>query len=749
MNLPGRIAAPASLRENGGCPMLSMFYRSHSRSLLIAVALTLPLLRYQSDHIPSNNEIETWLPEQSEVREVYNRFTSQFGAEEVVLIGLVNRQSDDPLVEALVGRLERLPAVRKCWSPSSLGKIMLELGVSQAEIDKRLTGLTQTRSGQMIGMIVSLSEEGVKDRVQAVNAIQRELDYCRVPGEDVLLTGAPVIVAELDRLGSTNANKRFFSATIGLCALLLFYLLRDWRLTLGTSALTVFAVYLTNTLVKWLGGEMNFLLSALPVMVMVFTLAVSVHYLNYYKICRYRKDPVVEALKKSFRPCFWATLTTAIGLLSLMVNDMGPVRQFGWAASVGAGVAMISALLLMPALVTLFPLTPRHDEQQRDTLARLGSWIILHSKQVALVTSLLVLVTSLGLPLLHSHIDPLDFLPADSQVIRDLLTIEEDLTPTESIEGIVDFGIEKRPFFEKLEIVREIQREIDDDPGVQHAMSLASFFPAELPGSAIDAMRLLDKASSQGTQSDFLSAGQRYWRISARVRGTPLEKQRIFHRLQKLSDRYPVEFTGIAPLIAQAQHDIFQGFWESFAMALVIITGVMVLSLRSWKIALVAMIPNLTPICIVFGLLGWSDYPVDIGMMMTASIALGIAVDGTFHFVMAYKRGRRQHGHSRRAARCALFHTGAPIFQAAVIASIGMLALTMSQFAPTYRFGMLMATLLLAALIGDLVLLPALLAICPNSRHYAILSRNRQKKRHGVRHATPKTTVDYPEVNAA
>lgn len=123
------------------------------------------------------------------------------------------------------------------------------------------------------------------------------------------------------------------------------------------------------------------------------------------------------------------------------------------------------------------------------------------------------------------------------------------------------------------------------------------------------------------------------------------------------------------------------------------------------------MIPNLTPILLVFGTLGWCDYPIDIGIMMTASIALGLAVDGTFHFLFSYRDRIMATGCRYRAVRQALLQTGMPIISSAVISGTGLLALGLSPFRPTMRFGVLMFCLLIAALIGDLLLLPAFLAI--------------------------------------
>jgi predicted RND superfamily exporter protein len=142
----------------------------------------------------------------------------------------------------------------------------------------------------------------------------------------------------------------------------------------------------------------------------------------------------------------------------------------------------------------------------------------------------------------------------------------------------------------------------------------------------------------------------------------------------------------------------------------------MAISLRSIRITLVAMIPNIIPMGIVFGMLGWLQLPVDIGMMMTSSIALGISIDGTFHLLVRYRDQLKTGMSNTEAVRVALVATGGPIFESIVVSSIGMLALTLSSFAPTFRFGLLMAVLLMATLAGDLLLLPALLSFGRNRR---------------------------------
>ena len=277
---------------------------------------------------------------------------------------------------------------------------------------------------------------------------------------------------------------------------------------------------------------------------------------------------------------------------------------------------------------------------------------------------------------------------------------------------MIDFGNQGLPFVAKLDKVRHIEEQIRKHDGVRHTMSLAELFPVEMPEDTFETLALLKRARSHRGGGDYIADGERLWRISVRLNdGSADGRRRVFDELVVATAGMPIEWTGISPLLDHAQAQIFTGFWESFLTAFVIITVVMIVSLRSWTTGLVAMIPNLTPILLVFGVLGWSGWYVDIGMMMSGSIALGIAVDGTFHFLIHYHQRRRDGVARHGASREALERTGPPILQAAIVAATGMLALTLSPFLPTMRFGLLTATMLVTALLGDLVLLPALLSL--------------------------------------
>lgn len=692
--------------------MLSRFYKRFSGAILWFVVLSSPYLLIQASSVPANNDIETWLPRESPVRAAYERFKHDFGVEEIVLIGIERDEAEDMLVDAICGRIDRLPGVRRCWSPRRLQAVMGEMGVTEAQSRERLKGLVASPDQKLMGIVVLLSESGIKNRAGTVRDIKRELDYCRMDNDRLCLSGAPVIVTELDRLGGQKENKKFFFVTLIICGGLLYYWIHDWKLSLSVLGLTIWAINLTLTIFKWCGGEMNFILGALSVMVMIFTLEAAIHVIHYYKASLGKTDPLGEAMHLCWKPCLVSMLTTTIGLFSVSVTDILPVTQFGYASTLGAIVAMACGLVITPAILTVLPMAEEKTiGGEGISLARVANWLIGHNRLVTGVAGALAIIGFIGLSRIETKIDPLDFLPKNGKVVADVHRIEKELTNIDSIEAVVDFGNSDLTFVERLAKVKELEKKIRENPAVRHTMSAAAFLPEKLPENPIALVQVLQRIQSRKGNNEFMVGDEQLWRISCRI-NKPADKtlNDVHHDLEQAVAGEPIQFTGIAPLLEQAQHEIFNGFWKSFSSAFVVIGLVMAIALRSFRVMILAMIPNLVPLGIVFGALGWLGWPVDIGMMMTGSIALGISIDGTFHFLVRYQEQCELQKSNNHAVRIALLTTGGPIFESIVVSSIGMLALALSSFAPTVRFGMLMATLLMATLAGDLLLLPALLA---------------------------------------
>jgi hypothetical protein len=141
-----------------------------------------------------------------------------------------------------------------------------------------------------------------------------------------------------------------------------------------------------------------------------------------------------------------------------------------------------------------------------------------------------------------------------------------------------------------------------------------------------------------------------------------------------------------------------------------LIAGIMMVVLRSAVAGLASMLPNVFPIVAIFGVLGWFNVKIDIGIMLCASIALGIALEGTIHFLICFRRGTRV-GLSRiRAVMVAYEKCTVPLLQTAIIGGLGLSVFALSTFVPTQQFGVLMMSTMFAALVGDLLILPAILA---------------------------------------
>ena len=217
--------------------------------------------------------------------------------------------------------------------------------------------------------------------------------------------------------------------------------------------------------------------------------------------------------------------------------------------------------------------------------------------------------------------------------------------------------------------------------------------------------------------------GEELWRISARVRAlgdtdygefvADIKKQvePVLAQYEKLGyEGIHATYTGLVPLVYKAQRELLHGLFNSLKWAFVLIALVMIFVLRSPVAGLLSMIPNLFPVVLIFGTMAWLGILVDVGTMMTASVALGVAVDDTIHFLTWFRRGLDQGRDRKGAVMLAYERCGRAMSQTTLIAGLGLSVFAFSTFTPTQRFGLLMLTLLAAALVGDLIFLPALLS---------------------------------------
>jgi uncharacterized protein len=697
--------------------MISSFYQRYHLWIIGAFLCSLAVFHPLAEAIPPNNNTETWLSDGNEAQSLYEEFRYHFGGEELILISLNRHENDPAFIEVLCRRLEGLDEIRAVWSPARFENLMTGFGVDGEQIPGRLEQVAISKDGQLAGLAAMLTPEGLKDRAATMSRVTEVLEYCDLAPGDVHITGGPAIIAELDRLGGKEANQSYFAITILICLGVLWMTLRQLVPSILILASTIWAFQLTLAIVYLWGGEMNFILDSLPVMIMVFTMAIAIHYLYHFAGHMDAPNPVGSALRSVSWPCFLAMLTTGIGLASLGTSSIPPVRQFGIATAGGTLAALIAGLGITPAILTRYPPVKYRQKCWARWFQGLSDWLEPRSKPVAALVSVGVLGCACGLWWLEAEFQPLNFFPETSKVLQDTKTLREQMANTDSVEVVVDFGNRDLTESQRVDIVRDIEQSLRSLERVPVVLSATTWLPDPMPQGFSPQLAAIHRHSDD---NDFIADGGHIWRLSARI--SPSEtvtQQDIFRDVEtqaaEAASKHKVSIycTGIAPLVELAQQNIFWGFWKSVLMACGLITLIMMGCLRSFWAGLIAMFPNVTPILVVFGLLGWFGVATDIGTMMTGSIALGIAVDGTFHFLTRYRIYYGESYDTKSATRQALIETGPPIIQATLVTGFGMLALSISNFVPTSRFGMLMAASLAVALVGDLILLPCLLFLRP------------------------------------
>jgi predicted RND superfamily exporter protein len=533
-------------------------------------------------------------------------------------------------------------------------------------------------------------------------------------------------------------------------------------LTLIVIVTALFGEGLVLGLVYFCGVTMNAVLTVMAPLILVLTVSAGVHLINYYRDeirMRGQYGAVQRALANAWAPCALAALTTAIGLASLTVSNIIPVSQFGLFAGIGILSTTALLFLVVPGLMVKWPVVPNTtaygeemaspqvaSAQVADPAAawdRLSAAVCRFSLPILIVCVTWMLVSLVGVSKIKTSVNVLSLLEPSSRTVRDYQWLEENVAPMVPIEIVLSVDEKcQLDLLQQMELVRRVQAELDQLEHLEGTMSAATFFPSiPSPGgirrmarrvllnkklgnqrqALVAAHYLYEPDTADRSSLDDMSHG-RSWRISARAPAIAdldygLFLKRIRNRVQPVLDTFDEQgnpgisatYTGIMPVVYNVQRLLLSDLIRSYATALILVAFVMIVVQRSVYGGLFAMLPNMFPTFILFGTMGWLQKPVDIGSMMTASVALGIAVDGTLHFLYWFRREIHQ-GRSRRDAVGQCYrHCARAITQTAIICGLGLLVYSLSGFVPTRRFAWMMFALLLAALIGDLLLLPALL----------------------------------------
>ncbi|WP_397570785.1 RND family transporter [Schlesneria sp. T3-172] len=620
--------------------------------------------------------------------------------------------------------------------------------------------------GSPVALAVGISEAGLADKAETIASIRAICDVAGIPAGTLHMTGSIISANELNsevRKAIWNTSYpliQFHRRSVLLSsalfsALMAYVLVRNVRLASMILFVAMFTAFGALALISFTGGSMNMILSVMPTLLIVLTLSGAIHVVNYWKHAASADESsaIVESIRSAWSPCSLASLTTAIGLISLSTSELSPVREFGLYAACGTMFSLLMIIYGLPALMQMWagPI-PREKPSDQGGWRFFGRIVTVHPGLQSLLVIAVAVALSWGISKMQTETKVIRYFPEKSQIAQDYWFIETNLGGVMPVETVIRFDEQAQrdsTFLDRMELVRQIQEKMWSHPEISGSVSLADFQPvSEQPPedasfivrtkhqkrATIIQQRIRDgeipgarSFYSVAEQSHDLhqpgdhrlnQAGDELWRITAQVNvmtENSFEKiladlHQMAQEVLKLQAGSHHLITGKVPLFVQTQHAVLESLISSFGLAFALIFVVFTITLRSFPAALIAMIPNLLPITVVFGAASWMGQRIDIGSMITASIALGIAVDGTLHYLAWFKRAMSDGSRRRDAAIHAMVHSGPALLQTSAAVGFGLLLLVPAELTLISRFGSLMASMIGVALLGDLVLLPQLVS---------------------------------------
>jgi uncharacterized protein len=637
--------------------------------------------------------------------------------------------------------------------------------------------------GSPVAIAGTLSEAGRADANSTIAAIRRAALQVGIPEEDLILGGGSVASIELNQSVARAAwnpsapfwrlHERSVMLLSGLVGMLVASVsLRNVKLSLLVLGVAYYAAFVSTALVPLTGTSMSMVLVVLPILVIVVAITGAIHVTNYISHAT-RENPegaVDRATRWALLPCCTSALTIVLGLLSLLRSSLVPVREFGIYASLGAGLTLFMGLVVLPALLKLFP-TQTKKPPESDVRMWLGysQFLMRFARPIQIACWTMGLIACAGLIDFRTETRVIRNFAEDTRLIRDTRFIEQNLAGNSAVETVIKFDPQSQKslrFLQRMEVVRQVADKIRQHPHVSGAVCLADFQPVRTaPGesagtrekvlynrSSAEVEKRIMTAHSADTRSlltiapqsadlqrpgdqGLNSAGDELWRITAQVPSLAdihygqltEDLNQSVQSVTKYHAGVGHVVTGTAPLYMRTQQALLDGLIQSFRLACLVIAVVMMCSLKDVVSGALCMIPNVLPIVAVFGVACWSGTRIDIGMMITASVALGLAMNSCLHLLSWFRRSLES-GLSREDAivQC-LVDCGPVMLQTMAGSSLAMLMLYPSDLVMISRFGWMMASLMAATYVGNIVLLPVMLRGILGSRmENALLAKRHQ-----------------------
>lgn len=709
----------------------------------------------------SVNEVRDWLPEGYQETIEYRQFLEHFGNDEYVLVSWEGCTIEDERLDQFSDRV-RSEVLRDVVTPAdgvvgrkaglvrqiSTGRSVLTqlmappLKLTAEEAVRRLSGTLIGADGRSTCAMLWLTPEARGDVHGTLSTLRQLLKASGVPPRDLRWAGAPVLNAELDAASLRSMSKAIILSCL-IAIVIAWVAFNDRWIILMVLVTGFYSAALSLAVLPVCGVPMNSLLITMIPMVYTAGISGAIHMCNYYQEAVRLRAPsaaAVRAIECAWLPLALATSTTAAGLLSICMNDLRPVQQFGLFSAIGIGFSWILLVLWLPAALSMLrvgeraelPRTPRDEEMGDAPLpefwVQAGRLIVRHGSLIAGTCLMLMAIAVPGVARLQITLDLLDEFAEDAEILRMGAWIEEHIGRMTSFELVLQFpGDNRLSAAERLLLTRRILRRLEQIPEISGSLSIASFSPSlnaqdsgPLQRAALN--RAMRQQREQLQNSGFLRVvgGEEWWRINLRLPGAEeVDYNDVVREVRRQAaqeltgERFRgvrVLCTGIAPVIYKARRSLVDGLIQGLASDVLLIVLAIVITMRTLSSGFLLLISSLFPTLLVLGTLGWLGIPINVGAVLAPCVALGVTVDDSIHFVVWFRNGVQRGFTPGEAVLLAWRACARPVYQSWMLLGLGMATQFVNDFGSIRQFGMMMVAMLTASVVGNLILQPAILS---------------------------------------
>ncbi|MDP6978498.1 MAG: MMPL family transporter [Myxococcota bacterium] len=570
------------------------------------------------------------------------------------------------------------------------------------------------------------------------------LDEYRGEGLRIEVAGTPVLTDQFSLLMQRDMG-RFTVMALLIIVVSLATLFRRFGAVFLPLVTVICAVIVTMSIMAATGTPLTSPTQIIPTFLLAVGVGGSVHIMTiYYQARRQglsKEDALAHSLGHSGLAVIMTSLTTAGGLLSFIAAELLPIGHFGVFAPVGVMVALFFSLTMLPALVAVSPGRRQGQGEAKplfftqQLLVDVGVFSARHSTAILVVTSLIVAAALYGTTMLRVAHSPFDWFPDGDATRIGMETMDTNMGGMGNIELMVDTGevngFHDPAFLAQVDVLRDYVYTLDvNDVQAGKVLSLtdvlkethralnenrSDFYLIPTDRNLVAQELLLFENAGSDDVEDLVDSTFQSGRISVRVPiGDAVAYPPFISAVVEGAERLfgpnvEVRASGIVHVIGATMTAVLETMLRSYGMALAIITPLMVLLIGKVRVGLLAMIPNLTPVLLALGIMGWADIPLDAFTLLVGSIAMGLAVDDTIHFMHNFRRYFDEAANVEVAVRKTLETTGQALLFTSIVLSLGFAIYTQAYLTNLFYFGLLTSLTIVFAFLADIVLAPALL----------------------------------------